>query len=350
MKKNGYIAFALAILSVSCAKETGREVDSIEPGSDISFGATTGYLNAEETRTIYSGEPYYTVTGSSNHYERIDWVPGQDDMTIWYNQQSGAGTYVVTGVNGASDENSYAQIEPVSGKLRWGSGSSHIFHAMYPKNGINNELTSSGGVSGTIPGTQTIAYNASKGKYLPDMAYAYMVAYAGNGQISQGQVDLPFTPAMTAFEFRLQRRENDADVVRLTQFELCSESAPLTGTFAFNITGGDSRGATWVKTVSDNVSTGTVLSSTGTSITAAFPSGGVSIPAHGGTEYLDFTVFALPVSLTGLSVRLTFNDGSKVAIPLKDDSMTYHVFDPCKKHIITNTDVPDQDWEYVLGN
>ena len=340
------LATLLVLLPCSCAKQPGQEPAVGVAGSEIAFGAATGYLNGAETRTIYSGEEY-SVTGSSNPFERIDWVAGEDDMTIFYNQQSDAGTYVVTGVSGTSDENSYAQIESLSGKLCWGTEAEHRFYAMYPKNGVHNTLTSAGHVTGMIPGGQTIAYNASKGKYLPDMSYAYMVAYAGNQQITQGRVDLPFTPAMTAFEFRLQRRSGDGDVVKLTKFELISASAPLTGTFAFDITGGDDRGATWNKTVGSG---GTTLSGTGTTITVNFPTGGVPLPAHGGAEYLDFTVFALPVALSGLSVRLSLDDGSKLSVPLNDSGGSPHTFAPCKKHVITNTDVPDQEWEYVLGD
>ena len=347
MKQSVYSVALLAILTLSCTNPLEEESRFGEVGTEVEFGAAGGYQNGEETRTIYSGSLY----GTSPRYERIDWVAGEDDMTIFYNKQSGTtGTYVVTYVEGNSDENSWAHVEATSGKLLWGTGSDHVFYAMYPANGTTNSLTSAGQVTGMIPATQDIdatRYDSTHGKYLPDMDYAYMVAYAGDGQISAGHVDLPFTPAMTAFEFRLQRRSGDTDAVKLTKFELVSASAPLTGTFAFDITGGDSRGATWNKAVENG---GTALTGTGTTITVNFPTGGVSLPENGGAAYLDFTVFALPVELSGLTVRLTFNDGSKLAIPLNDNSTDTHTFAPCKKHIITNTDVPDQEWTYVLGD
>ena len=333
----------LVVCVPGCIKENADNQAGVV-GTDIVFGAASGYQNGEETRTIYSG----SLSESSPSYERIDWV-NSDQMTVFYNQQNGAGTYVVTGVSGTTDQVSHASVEPVSGKLVWGSGTTHQFYAMYPANGANNTLTSDGLVTGTIPGQQTITYNSEKHKYLPAMEYGYMVAYAdnsNNGTISNGRVTLPFTPAMTAFEFKLRLTQDaGSNPPKLTKFELISASDPLVGTFAFNISGGNSDGATWTKTVGQG---GTTLDNTGRIIEATFPSPGEEIPANDTNDYLDFTVFALPVQISGLTVRLTYADGKKRTLPLKENG-SFKTFLPCKKYIITNENVPGEDWEYNLA-
>jgi len=337
-------AVVSAVVSIlpSCRREEMNE--KYRPsGSEIEFGASTSYQNSSETRTVYSGE----VLGvSSNRFERIDWE-NEDRMTIEYNQSLAEGTYRVTGVS-KSAEKSYADVESVNraDKLVWGSGASHVFYAMYPENEAGrNTLTHDGKVTGVVPATQSITYNGSQKKYLPDMDYGYLVAYADNSRISGSRVSLPFTPATTAFEFRLQRSTSDGDVLKLKAAALVSESSPLSGTFSFQITGGNDRGAEWDKTIGPS---GTSLTDTGRSVSVSFPGEGESIPLSGGKDYLDFTLFALPVELTNLALVLTYGDGTQKSLALKDAG-TYHTFSPCRKYIVTNTNAPGENWEYTLG-
>lgn len=62
----------LVFLSCSCAKQPRKEPVVGVARSVIPFGAAAGYLNGEETRTVYSGEPYSvtesdaSITGSGN--------------------------------------------------------------------------------------------------------------------------------------------------------------------------------------------------------------------------------------------------------------------------------------------
>ena len=344
MMKSALVLLGSAVCLTACMKEEAINEKYRPAGKEIEFGASTNYQNSDDTRTIYSGD----ILGLTvNRFERIDWEGG-DEMTIEYNQATASGTYTVTSVT-KNAEKSFAVVESTDEdkKLVWGSETNHVFYAMYPANKSGRNTLVNGKVTGLIPATQTITYNSSKKKYLPDMNYGYMVAYADNNQIDGGRVQLPFTPAMTAFEFRLQRTSTDGAALKLTKVELISASQPLVGTFSFQITGGNARGAVWNKTVGTS---GTTLSGTGKTITANFPSGGVTLPAHGGTDYLDFTLFALPVELTGLTLRLTYGDGSTKSLTLKDSDTVSHTFEACKKYIITNSEVPSENWEYVIDN
>lgn len=334
-------------LTLSCMKEAEINEKYRPAGSEIVFGASTGYQNGDGVRTEYSGATS-NVSGYANPFERIDWVSG-DDMTIYYRRGSTTqtGVYGVTGTATASDEISEIDVDHTSGvKLTWASGSGdHEFFAMYPANTAHNSL---GGtlVQGTIPGSQAVTLR--NGKYLPDMEYGYMVGYAKVTTDSPtSRVTLPFTPAMTAFEFKLKMAEGSAQV---TQFKLESSAGPVSGSFEFNATGGtDAKGADWWNRTVGTLAEGkTALSSTGTSVTVTFPSGGATMSA---TQELDFTFFALPVDLNQLTVTLTYSIGSGTPVSKKLDLKTggsWKTFDACKKYIITNTDVPGEDWKYFL--
>ena len=341
------IATALCSI-VSCQSEEWLNELYRPAGSEIFFGAPMGYQNGEEeTRTEYSGRLYGF---SPSRYERIDWK-NDDKMTIVYNQSATAGTYVVTYVNSSDDKNSSANVESVSDadKLVWGSGSTHTFYAMYPENSSGRNSLSDNVVTGTIPASQNPVSQTGT-RYFPDMDYAFMVAYAGSGQIVGNRVQLPFTPAMTAFQFKLQRASTDNGNLKLRKVQLISDDAanhPICGDFTFRITGGDSNGATWNKNVGTTTSD-TQLSNKGNTITVDFGTSGVTLPEHGGTDYLEFTMLALPVSLTGLTVRLTYTNDTTKSIALKDNESTYHTFTACKKYIITNTTAPAEEWQYYF--
>ena len=323
------------LLSTGCAKESSVNEKYRPAGAEISFSASTGYENGSGTRTEYSG----VLSGTSPQYERIDWVSG-DKVAIAYvhGSISKASDYVVTTIDETSGRNSVASVAAVSDqqKLTWDSGDGdHVFYAMYPANGFEDntsaDLTTAGHVSATIPATQTFHENG--GKYLPPMEYGYMFSYKKiEGDSHESRVTLPFTPAVTTFEFQLQRGAGEPNA-SVTGVRL-SASTALTGTFEFDITGGDANGATW----------GTVSTSDpGNTITVNFASA-VTLPAHGAETYLDFTLFALPVEQTGLTLKLLYSNGTSKSL-----SLTGGTFAAGKKHIITNTSVPGGNWEYNIG-
>ena len=347
-KQIGWASLACVLgLTLSCMKEAEINEKYRPSGTEIVFGASTGYQNGDGVRTEYSGATS-SVTGYTNPFERIDWVSG-DDMTIYYRRGSTTqtGVYGVVGTATASGELSETDVTHASGdKLTWASGSGdHEFFAMYPANTAHNSLTGTL-VQGTIPGTQAVTLR--NGKYLPDMDYGYMVGYTKVTTSSPtSRVTLPFTPAMTAFEFKLKMAEGTAQV---TEFKLESASGAVSGTFKFNATGGtNAKGSDWWDRAVGTLAAGkTELSSTSTSVTVTFPSGGATMSS---TQELDFTFFALPVDLSQLTVTLTYSIGGGTPVSKKLDlksSGSWKTFDACKKYIITNSDVPGEDWKYFL--
>ena len=349
--KNNSIFLALlgvsALLFVGCMKEEAINEQYRPAGSEILIGASTDYDNGEATRTEYDSVEPATRTdysgaiyGSSPKRERVDWLAG-DNMTIFYRQGTAAatsGVYGVTTIN-PDNEKSYADVTNTGGtKLTWGDGTGdHYFYAMYPAKGFggNNgmDLTNTNHVNGTIPATQDIDVNHKitvdgQLKYQPDMKYAYLVSYK---KIDAGstatRAELPFRPAVTTFEYKFKLNDNDAATERtVTKFTM-EASTNLTGTFEFDITGGNDYGATW-GTVSQGTNNGKI-------ITVNFPEGTKLTK----TAYLDFSVLALPVQQKDVKITFYFkeSDGTEyhkyVTIKKNGSNAT---FAAAKKHIITN--------------
>lgn len=368
MKQGRWIMAFLAggVLLAAAGCEQERSMTEVgTPGAPIVFTAATSYVNGDGTRTEYSGVVY----GDDNKIERIDWVPNTDKFTVNYLHGSGTGESADFLVTSASEDtyNSNAGVSPVSDRLIWAEGTDHRFYAMYPSHAMNGDGALDGNAfSATLypaqnqTHTQEVTVNASTGsgtytydRYLPDMKYAYMVAYADPALgISGNGVTLPFRPAVTTFEFRLRRNagENGA---RVKRFILSSSSQALTGDFGFSITGGDGRGATW--------GTVTVPARTeaNSAITVDFTENdatGVELPSETDEKYLDFTVFALPVNLTDLTIRLEYMDGGARVLPLKDKNAIgeldeWHTFIGAKKYVFTNSHVPgDDEYTYHIDN
>lgn len=314
-----------------------------QPGTPIAFSASSGYQNGVETKAEYSGYYY-----GSPSYERIDWV-ANDPVKIVYNGTPAS--YTVATVSGTTSEISDATLG--SGNLTWDGSNTHVFYGLYPAGatGSSGTLTNAGQVSGSIPAVQDI--NASKTitdqdnitKYQPDTEhYGYLVAFKEIAASStESTVVLPFRPAVTTFEFKFQRLSADTYPNNIQSFTLSTQAVgsnpttPLSGDFQFQITGGDSKGATW-----NNVTT----SSTGNSITVGFGAGGVAIPSTG---YLDFSILALPTDITGATMTVTYVGGATKSLKLKTNGGNdWYTFTGAKKYVITNTVPGDEVWHYVI--
>ena len=343
------LAAGMLVLFPSCLKE--RNMDEIyrPEGSEIIFGVENEFENSEtgETRTFFSGDDNYTV--DSKKYERIDWV-ANDKMTISY-QRSGkttqTGNYAVSSKS-ASNEISNASVDHYGGtKLTWNGGSGdHYFYAMYPENktGRNSFTPLSGEqgatITGTIPATQAVTWNSSLGKYVPDMNYGFMAGYAKVSSTgTESRVTVPFTPAVTIFEFILKKGTGAPVLVKSATLEATN----LTGTFSFKLKGGSrAKGEDWW----NHTTTGTdptTISGAGNKITVTFPSP-VTMST---TQALDFTVFALPVAISNMKLTLTLSSNNGETYGDKHLDLNFN-FQACKKNIITNSTVPDQSWEYIL--
>ena len=241
----------LLVLS-ACVREDWAGAGQDGPG--IRFKVSTTYDNGEpedetETKTVYSGERVsLTYMGSTQKYERIDWVSG-DQILIHSNQAvSPRGenvTYRVIADGDPSGKNSTAPAEPVAdGGLKdgfaWaGDDVLHHFFAVYPAIGlalaVGEGISGDTGddiatVSGSVPRVQTATAN-DKGsvlEYEPDMSKVAMAAYSQRlGAASE--VPLHFKPLVTAVRFTLLGHADDAVTkegsgYKLTRLRLSSSS------------------------------------------------------------------------------------------------------------------------------
>ena len=345
MRHNKFFSIALigtlALLATACVKDVNTEDPLSLEGTRIVFSAATSFDNGVETRAEYSG-----LYGSSPKTERIDWK-ANDPIKINYNSNSG--NYTVSANGSPSSEKSYATVS--GGDLVWAAGSTHVFYALYPNNS-NGSLVGNV-VSGTIPAAQsvnpskTITVNGQT-KYQPDTEhYGFMFGYKSTAPAET--VELPFKPAFTTFEFKLKRKEGDADKkIKEIQITTADETGGtnLTGKFTFTIpnNGGDP-----TLPAQSAITIASSSPAPGKTITldfSTFSGGGVSIPAD---SYLDFSVLALPINQKYVKVMFTYTDNSVKKLSLKDNSGNWYEFIGGKKYIITNDNVPGGDvWKYYV--
>ena len=347
MKK--YISFAasfagLLLFAVACEEFTDINEQYRPAGSQIVFSASSEYNNGVATKTEYSGDYDNPVTGYSNPFERINWV-ANDPITVYYLRGTSTANDDYTVSAPTNSSNAISQAALSGGQLYWADGTGdHVFYAMYPANGFggNNSASLSGNtVSGNIPATQTITPATTGSKvYKPAMNYAYMVARETIAESSSDtDVVLHFMPAMTAFEFRFKVASGDQPV-SVTGFTMSSASSSLSGTFKFDITGGTgaNRSLTWT-----SPAPATTTSDWGSSINVSFGSG-VQLTS---SDYLDITLFALPVTINDVTITFTFANGTTKSLALKHEG-SFVSFAPCKKHVITNDNVPGGKFIYVV--
>lgn len=362
MKHNRFISIAIIgsamLLTASCVEEVTSNEDLYRPaGTPIVFSAATSYANAPETRAEYSGDLFNgPLSSTTPAYERIFWENG-DKIRIVHNS-TGANYTVSSGTNVTGERESLATLS--GGNLVWDGSGSHTFYGLYPCTGTtvsstSGALTNAGVVSGTIPATQNIVsgntLSATEGsvtydKYRPDTDhYGYMAAYAtvaANSGVYE--VKLPFRPAFTCFEFKLQRDGSTTYDPAITSFELKTVEVngthtPLTGGFSFQISGGDQYGATWT------TPTAASITNKGYSITVGgFPGGEVHVPTSG---YLDFSILALPIDLTGVELIIHYANNATKTLKFMNSGV-WHQFTGAKKYVITNVNVPDADYIYIV--
>ena len=347
MKK--FFAFTIAltaIFAVSCQKE--KELHPV--GSNIVFTAATEYKNGVETRTIYSGD----YTGSTPNYERIQWL-STDDVEILYSHGSNSSAqYDISNIQGSGTQRkSTADVTLKSGSsaLQWADGNTHKFFGVYPApnsgNGLSLSTVTSGGnlngrVNGlVIPDHQTATWDSSKGKYLPDMSKAYMVSYADYSQNPETTVALPFTPVMSAFEFKLKLPDNRPSYT-VSKVQL-SASTNIAGGYSVDITGYDSnsQAVTWAYTAQSSPTPKT-------SVVVSFDNNGATQPAiptsTSGTD-LDFTLFTLPVSISNPVLSIKYYDGT-----VKQVTLTGLTLAAGQKVVVSNNRAGHDTFTYEISS
>ena len=342
----GYITLLLLLTAafpalVSCEKElggTGREA-----GNAIRFGASTQYRNGVMTRTEYSGvdEGGGPVT-SVSAYERIDWIPDVDQIRVLCEAAVNGPTadYVIEGSVTAIQQKSAAGIAPVGETvLGWGEGD-HYFYAMYPVPGMNtnyaftdNQVDEAKAVlepaddntatlSGVIPATQEAFLPNGGREFKANMNYAYMYA-ATKKSPTDGEVTLGFKPLVTAFEFTFLTPADDAITSKLKSVSLISSSTPLAGSFT--------------ATLSTDAAPVVTTQNTSGGITIVLPGDGVLLDV---SQAYKFTLLALPVDQTDLTLVLNFEGGLRRTLELKDNG-EFITVEACKKVYVRNLRVPD---------
>jgi len=328
MKKLLYYSaiLAVALSTTGCVKELLSGV-----GSEVQFSANTYYDNGPATKTAYSG-----VT--SNGKERINWING-DRVRIYSPQAEHRSSsnqhwadYDIDANNiNPNNEKSTARVKNTGNNgLVWGTGS-HTFYGVYPSPSAFSGVTMSNNVvTATLPKTQapSVIDDTTNGQvFFPNMNWAYM--YAAKSGVSAGStVDLPFKPLMTAFEITLGTQNTSGITVK--DVYLSSGNTNLTGKFTATIN-------------SDNsVSVGSTITDASNELHLGLPAN-ISI-AYG--KSITFTLFALPIPITQLSMTVVFQDNTTKTIAFKDNG-SWIPFTACKKYRITNVNTP-QGWEYTI--
>ena len=352
MKKSIIKAAALMgfmVLFASCVKEVVSNNETYRPeGTPIVFAAATGYDNGIETRTEYSGVTA-SVEGFSNPFERINWVEN-DAIKIYYANASSYSVYYIGSTQTNANEKSTSAIDSEN-PFAWAGGTeNHVFYGMYPNKGFSSghgpnnsaDLKNGNEVEGNIPATQSV-YKKSGTTYEADMAYGYLVSKKTiDANSTATTVDLPFRPATTTFQFKFKLKADSGSSVNVSSFEMSSTGA-LAGDFGFTMSGADAdvrTSSTW-----GSVST----SSTSTKITVNFKNGTTTeTPAVTTDGFLDFTVFALPIPITNVTLKFNFTNGTSKSLKLQREG-TWDSFQACKKYIITNVNVPGGEiWDYFI--
>ena len=345
MKNTRYNWMYMAALSVLALGACQRmEEEDFLTGKEINFGISTGVVPS--TRTSFSGD----VVGTSDTYERIDWVEGDKikvysaEVTSPSNKQA---EYTVKN-HSASDRNSVAGVW-TNTSLRWGEGE-HVFYALYPSPASGNkatmDATTPNKVGGTIEKAVTLVKDAGGDNFYTNMNYAYMYAVTKAAPGAE-TVPLVFKPLMTAFEFTLRSSDIDpiipdqanTDALKkqyywLKSVTLSTDAADtwLAGTFTADL----KPDGTYDLAVTDNANRSN-------QIVATLPNSGVALTPDSPVK---ITLLGLPMDQTRLTLTLTFYDRTRTQT-LKTSAGEWYTVPAGEKLYICNERVPGL-WVYHL--
>lgn len=306
-------------------------------GKAIRFSAAAGSVN---TRTSFSGDGTQDGTKTDEFgrklltWERIDWTVGDavmiasDNATVYQDpNNTHYATYTVASVTPNGDI-SEAELDEKAGteELFFTGADSYTFWGIYPAAvGVGTDLQA-GKASYTINGAQPVSDPTATTSdpvtvdgvtkklttLSTDMTQAVMLAKAEN-QTAESVV-MQFYPAFTAFEFTLNSLTSD---IILNKLELKNAAGnSIAGNVVATINAGKNA-STFVNTASSEVLTYTFPENT--KITK--------------TDYLTFTVFALPEDIEGLVLKFYLGeDGSEIQEAALKKNGEHITFGKCKKH------------------
>ena len=263
--------------------------------------------NVNATRTVYESD--YTGT-----IQPINWVAG--DMIRVYSPEAQC-----------ANNNHWADyiVTPITTDLTKGTLANANGNSIYPAPSSSAEAVVADGIAGKF--SLTIPQAQQPGA---EMEYAYMLASA-TAAAGVREITLYFNPAFTAFEFHVKA---EADT-KLVSVELASSTSQVTGTATAQYDATVNSADPAVDKYKYTTGTG------GSSAKVTFPANTILTT---GTDYT-FTVFALPVDQTGMTVSFTVAepDGSEnrtFKLALKYTNGEYLLFDACKKHKIKGLVAP----------
>lgn len=318
--------FLLSVFAMlpSCTRETWSPEET--GGGSILFGASTSYSDSPGTRTEYSGlDGSGASVSSGSSVEQINWL-SSDKIRILSAQATsayGAGVQYADYLVTPKDDAQKGGIAPLTSSgsasnaegLQWGTTFPHVFYAVYPSpqqsDAVSVSLSGDNAVvSASIPATQTGSWDGDT--YKPDMDYAYMWSVASASV--KGEVPLPFRPLVTVFEVSLLAEDAAMAAKTLTGVRLSSSAggAALSGSFSATLTPTTAAATPPEVSVTDSPAPGTSV--------------GITFPASAGvqlsqTSAKQFTLFALPVDQSQLTLTLTFSDGTNRLLDFKSASL-----------------------------
>lgn len=316
-------------------------------GKAVRFSAAAGSIN---TRSAFSGEGTQDGTKADDFgrkiltYERIDWTIGDavliasDNATVYQDpEEKHYATYTIASVT-ANGTVSEAELDEKIGseELFFTGADSYKFWGIYP---APADATTAGPAlledkaSFTINAAQTISASTADPievtkdgvtkkltTLTSDMTQAVMLAKAVNQ--TEEKVEMEFYPAFTAFEFTLNSLTSDIILKELVLKNAAGNN--IAGSVAATIVAGGQ--STFVNTPSDDA------------LTITFPAN-TKITK---TDYVTFTVFALPEDIEGLYLEFHLGENGEeiqkanLKQKVKNDDGTETTknitFGKCKKH------------------
>ena len=309
-------------------------------GKAIRFNAKSGSV---ATRTSFSGEGQQSGTDDFGRkiltFERINWEVGDailiasDKATLYGDSDTKYATYTVAKVT-ANGDISEAELDEKAGseELFFNENEKYAFWGIYPASAgkgedlveakANYTISGSQAPTGTPTTTSVTAGEVTKTLTTlgTDMSQAVVLAAAENQ--TKESVVMDFYPGFTAFEFTLNSALADITLKELV-LTTVDENKSLAGNVAASIQTGKN-GTTFVNTYPSDKK-----------LTYTFPEN-TKITK---TDYVTFTVFALPEDIKGLILEFHLGaDGSEIQTArlrkLIDNVPTDITFDKCKKHCL----------------
>ena len=323
-------------------------------GKAVRFNATSGSI---DTRTVFTGDGIQDGTKTDEFgrkilsHERINWVPGEDQVmiasdfaTVYGSPSVKYATYTVASMTEGTDK-SFATLEEKAGAEELFFDDEHekyAFWSVYPASAavgriLQNDHTVEYKISpnqkpygNPVTTNHTISgKNVTLTTFAADMTKEAVMLAAAENQTTQSVV-LEYFPGFTAFEFTLSSKETERVLKQVVL--TTAEGKALAGTVKAAIQAGGN------STFSD------FEYSRDGKLVYTFPENTILSP----TKYLTFTVLALPEDVVGLNLEFQMGDGTVTTAKLLNKTdKTPITFAGCKKHCLRGIAVPG-GWKFLI--